>query len=126
MLPRRHRLTKQDHMSSIFKKGKLQANAEFVIRFIKNTKKDHRFSVIVSQKIHAKAVDRNRLRRQLYEIIRLKLPTLPSIPNFDWLILPKKARTQTAYSTLRHSLETLLEKITKETQGFPPSSHSRR
>ncbi len=42
------------------------------LRFEKNKKQDYRLAVVVSKKIASSAVVRNRIRRRLYEIVRVQ------------------------------------------------------
>lgn len=45
--------------------------------FTKNLRHRQRFAVVVSKKISKSAVGRNRIRRRIYEAIRLELPQYP-------------------------------------------------
>lgn len=113
MLARRYRLTKQDHVPGILKGGKLKRNPHFVLRFRTNEKGHPRFSVIVSQKVLPKAVDRNRLRRRVYEIIRLELKSNPSLGKIgiDCLLLPHKNLPLLPPKALHLSLQSLLHNV---------------
>ena len=111
MLSRRYRLTKKDHLSSILKKGDTLKSRLLVARFRKNDKEHHRFSVIISNKVLPKAVDRNHIKQQLYEIIRLNYDQFQQNAYFDILILPKKAIIGTTYSELETTLLKLLSKF---------------
>ena len=47
------------------------------MKFTSNPHRKHsRFAVVISKKVIKSAVQRNRLRRRIYEIIRQELPTL--------------------------------------------------
>ena len=113
MLARRYRLTKKDHVPAVLKEGKMQRGPHFVIRFRENRRTHPRFSVIVSRKIRDKAVERNRLRRQMYESIRLYIKANPTLPPLDLIVLPKKGLLPLPYATLSSSLQCLLNKIFK-------------
>lgn len=75
VLARRARIGSRDRISHIFKKGRCLRGAFFQIRFLPNAVKRMRFSLLLPSKIAATAVERNRLRRRVYEAIRLTLPT---------------------------------------------------
>lgn len=100
MLSRSHRLTKADNVEQILESGGMASNRFLVARFRRNEMKTHRFGVIVSQKIDARASMRNRIRRQLYEIIRLNRERMSAPPHFDILILPKKAIMNASYNEM--------------------------
>jgi ribonuclease P protein component len=51
----------------------------FTVKVVTNPHRTHsRFAVIVSKKVHKSAVGRNRIRRRIYEIIRVTQPHLDS------------------------------------------------
>ena len=58
----------------------------FAIKYVENKmRKNSRFSVIISKKIVKSAVSRNRIRRRLFEIIRLNLKNIK--PGTDMVII---------------------------------------
>ena len=89
----------------------MAASRFLIARFRKNELDHHRFSTIVSTKIERRAVVRNRIRRQIYEIIRLHLEKIAGTAHFDILILPKKAIIGTTYDDLEKSFSKLLPHI---------------
>ena len=59
----------------LFKNGEAVRSRHVTVKYIANPKrKSPRFAVVVSKKVHKSAVGRNRMRRRLYEIIRLEQP----------------------------------------------------
>jgi ribonuclease P protein component len=111
MLPRQLRLTKKDALSGILRTGGTATSRSIVARFRKNDRQNPRFSVIVSKKIEKNATDRNRLRRQLYEIIRLHQDKFTATPYFDILILPKKAMIGATYQEIEQDFLKILPHI---------------
>ncbi len=102
MLARKHRLTKRDNLESILKSGGKKMGKLLVVRFRKSDQNQHRLSVIISQKVAKKAADRNRIKRQIQEIVRLNYEKFDLSDYFDILILPKKAIMGATY----HEIET--------------------
>jgi ribonuclease P protein component len=86
MLKKTQRLSKQK-VQYLLKKGNYFSNSYLGIKCLANKVQINRFSVIISKKTLPAAVDRNRLRRQLYELIRLNTLDLPD--QFDCLIIVK-------------------------------------
>ncbi|MGL5830913.1 MAG: ribonuclease P protein component [Candidatus Altimarinota bacterium] len=86
MLKKTQRLSKQK-VQYLLKKGKYFSNSYLGIKLLANKVQINRFSVIISKKTLASAVDRNHLRRQIYEIIRLHSLDLPN--QYDCLIIVK-------------------------------------
>lgn len=89
MLPKKNRLVKKEDYEKVWKYGKSLFEKIVSLRAQKNNLNISRFGFIVGLKVSKKAVKRNRIRRQLQEIIRLKIKTIK--PGYDILIvaLPK-------------------------------------
>lgn len=88
MLPKAHRLTKQKDFDYILKNGKPLFSQSFIIKIVKNNLTINRCGFIISKKISKKAVIRNKLKRQLREIIRQQLNFLKT--GYDLIIIVKK------------------------------------
>lgn len=73
MLSKTHRLTKQKDFKAIFRKGKRSFGRFFAIRFLKNDQENPRVAVVASNKVSKKAVERNKIKRQVREIVRLHM-----------------------------------------------------
>jgi len=73
MLPNNNRLTKEKDFAKIKESGNSFFSALFRVKILKNKLKDSRFAVIIPNKVSKKAVERNRLKRQIREILRLNL-----------------------------------------------------
>lgn len=109
MLSRNARLTKKDNIPSILNRGNLAHSKFLVGRFRPNHLSHDRFSVVVSNKIHKKAVKRNRIKRQLYEIIRRHERS--SHRHFDMVILPKKSIIDKTYQDMQDSFNHLMQQL---------------
>jgi ribonuclease P protein component len=68
MLARSFRLQKKD-FDRIYKKGQTARQDLFLLRYIPNRASHCRFSVVIAKKIVAHAVDRNQIKRKVYQII---------------------------------------------------------
>lgn len=73
MLPKENRLTHRKDFDNTFKKGKGAFSDILGIKFIENNLEESRFGIVVSNKISKKAVIRNKIKRQLREIIHQNL-----------------------------------------------------
>lgn len=76
MLPRKNRLKKKKEFEKVFKKGEKFKESFLFLRLLENNFGDSRFGFIVSRRVSKKAVARNKLKRMLREIVRLKLPEI--------------------------------------------------
>lgn len=66
MLSKSYRLKKKE-VEKVFKKGKVLSQTLVLLRFLPNRANHPRYSVVISKKVLAHAVDRNRLKRLIYE-----------------------------------------------------------
>ena len=73
MLPKTNRLKKKKDFERVFKKGRGFKEDFLYLKIIKNGLKTSRFAFVVSKDFSKKAVLRNKLKRSLSELTRLKL-----------------------------------------------------
>lgn len=75
MLARRHRFHGHNSLTYVYRHGSTVRGQHLAVRFVRNDRRsDYRMAVIVSRKVHKSAVQRNRLRRRIYEIVRTGKP----------------------------------------------------
>lgn len=75
MISRTHRFHGHGSIKYVYSRGAIVRGPVCVLKYISNPRrKTWRAAVVVSRKVHKSAVVRNRIRRRLYEIIRLHLP----------------------------------------------------
>jgi ribonuclease P protein component len=101
MLKPQNRLRKKKDFDNVLKRGKGFYGSRISVKLAKNKLKSSRFAFVVSTKVSKSAVKRNRLRRQLREIIRLRLDQIK--PGYDVVIMARPA-----------SLGLKFEELTKE------------
>lgn len=70
MLSFRNRLKKQKDFENVFKNGKGFKQGSLYLKSNENKLQSSRFGFVVSKKFSKKAVDRNRIKRILREIVR--------------------------------------------------------
>ena len=87
MLPKTSRLQKEKDINKVFKKGKRFKEDFLILKTLKNDLNKIRFGFIVSQKISKKASIRNKIKRRLSELIRIKLKLQTLIKNSDNLLI---------------------------------------
>ncbi|MDX9893631.1 MAG: ribonuclease P protein component [Patescibacteria group bacterium] len=84
MLPVKNRLTKDRDFKKINSKGKACFSSFLKIKYLANQLENSRFGIVVSSKVSKKAVERNKLKRRIREIIRPELTHIVS--GFDVVI----------------------------------------
>lgn len=73
MLSKRYRFHSRGGVRYTYQNGKTIRGSRISLVFAENTRSKQRFAVVVSKKVMKSAVGRNRIRRRVYEAIRLQL-----------------------------------------------------
>jgi ribonuclease P protein component len=72
MIARSHRFHGYNSLNLVYRRGATVRDYHMSLRYLRNSRRStYRVAVIVSRKVHKSAVQRNRVRRRIYEIIRL-------------------------------------------------------
>lgn len=108
MVPKKHRLRGQTAFRTLARQGRHVHEPALAIRVRPNQMPESRFGFVVSLRISKKATRRNRLKRQLREIVRLELPRIR--PGYDVMVMVKPNALSLGYWQLKEQLITLLTK----------------
>jgi len=108
MLPAAYRLKGDSNFKRLIQRGRRFFLPSLMLRIIPTKQDVSRFGFVVSTKISKKAVERNKIRRRLREIIRLELPRI--LPGYDVLIAARKDVIKLNYKDLRDQVLELLHK----------------
>ncbi len=107
MIAKQYRIPKE-RIPYILKKGDQKKSALFIIKYQKNNEHFFRYRVIISKKIDKSAVKRNKLRRQIYESIRInsidEKKALKNTTNYDILLIPKKNISSNSYKEIEKDI----------------------
>jgi ribonuclease P protein component len=75
MIAQSHRFHGYGSLRFVYSRGQIVRGSLCMFKYAPNPKrKTWRAAVVVSKKVHKSAVVRNRIRRRIYEIIRLHIP----------------------------------------------------
>ena len=75
MIKQQHRFHRRNDISYVYKKGQTVRGQHLSLRFVAlSADKPYRLAIVVSKKVDKLAVNRNRIRRRIYEIVRLAEP----------------------------------------------------
>ena len=80
------RLSKTKDITAVLKRGRTLPSRYFLIRYLPNILSHHRVTVVAGLKISKKATVRNRLKRQIREILKQELLAV-NFKNYDIMIL---------------------------------------
>lgn len=107
MLSQAHRFHGHGSLRYVYKHGKSVRSHLITIKVSKNPyRKEPRFAVVVSKKVHKAAVGRNRMRRRLYEIVRKEIPYLDGPYDIVLLVFSNEVITMPA-----PELETVVKQL---------------
>ena len=90
--------------------GKAVRSQYFTVKFVANKHRAHsRFSVVVSKKVIKSAVARNRIRRRVYEYVRVNLPRIEETHDVVIICTSGELRS-VAYEIIQQQLDDLFTK----------------
>lgn len=79
MIARKNRFHGHGSLRYVYRNGRTVRGPLCAIKFVENPKRtDYRLAVVVSKKVSKSAVVRNRIRRRIYETVRLQAPEMKS------------------------------------------------
>jgi ribonuclease P protein component len=93
----------------VYKNGQAVRSRLITVKYTSNPhRKNSRFAVVVSKKVHKSAVGRNRIRRRIYEIIRQELPRFKSAHDVALMVFSSEVLTLPA-EELSETIKQLFE-----------------
>jgi ribonuclease P protein component len=108
MLNRKNRLTTDKDFRRIFQKGKRFYGNGINLVVFPNEQEISRFGFVVGTKVDKRAVVRNRIQRQMREIIRLRIEDIR--PGFDGAFIADKKVLGVDFDSLTAVIAGLLKK----------------
>ncbi|SDO52383.1 ribonuclease P protein component [Paenibacillus sp. yr247] len=107
-MEKEYRLAKREDFNKVYRYGKSMANHQFVLYYMPQPKLEHfRLGVSVSKKV-GNAVVRNRIRRMIKEIIRLKKDNMTL--QYDYILLARKPAAEMEYAEMEKSIWHVIRK----------------
>ena len=108
MFKKYNRLAKTKDIDNVFKKGENSFGVCLGIKSLDNSLDFNRFTVVVGSKVSKKAVVRNKIKRQIREIIKQELPNLKTGKDIIVLTLPSIVGQK--FADIRENLTKTLKK----------------
>lgn len=106
-MKRKYRLRRNSDFQQVRRLGKSYASPVMVLAFLQNELDYNRFGFVVSKRL-GKAFRRNKIKRQMREIVRLRMQGIK--PGFDLVLIARKQIGQATYVEISQSLEGLLKR----------------
>lgn len=120
MINSRNRFHGHGSLRYVNKNGSKSRSHLFVVKALRNPRRDQsRFAVVVSKKSLKSAVGRNRIRRRVYEVLRLEINKISQPYDIVVIVVSADARN-IAQNELEGSLKDLLEQT--GVYGIPQKS----
>ena len=108
MLKKKYRFHSRGGVRYVYQHGKTVRQQQVALIFVPNTKGYTRFSVVVSKKVEKSAVGRNRIRRRVYEALRLNLDAIPDKMDYVFVVYSKEVMKM-SFSTLQEKIGKLID-----------------
>ena len=108
MLLKKNRLIKKKDFERLFKEGKSFREKFLVLKVNENNLDESRFGFIVSKKVSKKAVIRNKIKRQLREIVRKEMNNYQK--GFDVAVITLPAAESKDFEEMKQVLIYILKK----------------
>ena len=90
MLSKKYRFHSRGGVKWVYKHGKTVRTAKMSLIFAPNTRGFTRLSVVVSKKVIKPAVGRNRIRRRVYEALRVNFEAIPKKTDYIFVVYAKE------------------------------------
>lgn len=108
MLPKENRLKKEKEFEAVFKGGRTLKGKYVFLRYLINGTDKTKVGFVVSKKISKLAVERNKIKRRMREVVRLKRNSLKDGLSIVIVSLPQIK--EAPYKEIKEDLENLLHK----------------
>ena len=108
MLSNKYRFHSRGGVKYVYHHGKTIRRPDLSLVFCDNAHGKTRFAVVVSKKVNKTAVGRNRIRRRLYEAIRLDLDKFKKPRDYIFVVYNKNLQ-DLPFPDLQKLLRSLLE-----------------
>ena len=108
MLPKKNRLIKKKDFEKILKRGKSFKEDFLVLKIKKNKSEEVRFGFIVSKKVSKKAVLRNKIKRRLREVAKIKMKEIKK--GIDIVLIALSGIKTKDFWEIKEAIEKLFKK----------------
>ncbi len=108
MLSKRYRFHSRGGVRYTYQNGKSIRGSRISLVFAENARGKQRFAVVVSKKVLKSAVGRNRIRRRVYEAIRLEQAKIEKPVDCIFNVYNREVATM-EFSELRNLISSLLK-----------------
>lgn len=108
MLNKKYRFHSRGGVRYVYQKGKTVRTPRMSLIFVDNNRGFTRVAVVVSKKVTKSAVGRNRIRRRIYEAIRMDFDKIPKKRDYIFVVYSENIKDM-PFNEIRKSIEKLVE-----------------
>jgi ribonuclease P protein component len=109
MLPRKHRLTADKDVTRVLRKGRAVFTNLLIVKALGNDLGVVRTAVVVSTKVHKRAVKRNLIKRRVREVLQKLIPNIKI--GVDMVVTAQPEAVDRSQADLGAALEYCLKKM---------------
>lgn len=109
MISQKYRFHSRGGVNHVYRVGKTIRTPTVSLVYTPNERGMQRFGVVISKKVLKSAVGRNRIRRRIYEAMRLELPEFTEPMDCLFIIYSKSIATM-SFRELRRFIRELLDR----------------
>ncbi len=110
MLKKKYRFHSRGGVRNVYQKGKTIRSPKISLVYTENTRGFIRVAVVVSKKVEKLAVNRNKIRRRVYEAIRLNYNKLPQATDYVFVVFSREIKKM-EFSELKKITGELVEEV---------------
>jgi len=92
----------------ILRKGHSFNSRLFIVKGLESNAKNNQYRIIVSKKLEKSAVKRNKIRRRIYESLRINHHSTTQKPNLSLIFIPKKSITYKNFQEIDQEIAGIL------------------
>ena len=104
-----YKLTKKKEFDKVYKEGQSSYNNLVGVKKIENNLNKNRFGIIVSTKVSKKAVERNKIKRQIKEILKKESKKIKK--KNDCIIITRPAILNKEYKEITEAIKKSFKKL---------------
>ena len=108
MLSKKYRFHSRGGVRYTYQNGKTIRGSKISLVFADNSRNKQRYAVVVSKKVLKSAVGRNRIRRRVYEAVRVELPKIQKPVDCIFIVYSKEI-LNTDFKLIQKTIRDLLK-----------------
>jgi len=109
MLAKENRLKKKKDFELVFKNGRILKSKNVFLKYLSSEVKERKVGFIVSKKVSKKAVERNKVKRRLREIIRKNKESIKE--NISIIIIALPSLKNVSFKEMEIEVKNILDLI---------------